>query len=436
METAMTERRIEVPVLARVEGEGALDVTIRDGRIADLKLRIFEPPRLFEQLLVGHHYSEIPDLVARICGICPVAYQMSGLHAVERLFAPDPDAWPLPWVHRMRRLFYCGEWIQSHALHIHLLAAPDFLGFASAPAMAVQYGAEVRRGLALQGLGNRIIALFGARSVHPVGARLGGFWRAPARRDADRLAAEAERAIPQAEALVRWTAGLPLPAAPQAFNCVSLRHPVEYPMMGERIVSESGLDISVDDFEAQVTEHQVPHSTALHGLLAGEPYLLGPLARVNLNHDRLHPRVTALLGDIGVELPSHDMFQSVVARAVEILQAVIEAAEILSEYAPEEPAYAEIAPRAGIARGASEAPRGLLWHRYDLDDAGLITHARIVPPTSQNQARIEADLAATLTAVGLDADDATLRQTGEMVIRNYDPCISCATHFLRLTLHR
>ena len=433
---ARRTRRIEVPLLARVEGEGALDVTIHDGQITGLQLRTFEPPRLFEQFLVGRHHSEIPDLVARICGICPVAYQMSGISAVERLFAPDADTLTAAWVRRMRRLFYCGEWIQSHALHIHLLAAPDFLGFDSAPAMAARYGDELRRGLALQALGNRIIALFGARSVHPVGARVGGFWRAPTRPEVAALAPAAQQALPAAEELVRWTAALPLPRNPQRFNCVSLRHPTEYPMLAERIVAESGLDISLDDFERHFSEHQVPHSTALHALLDGRPYLVGPLARINLNHDRLHPRVRRLLGEIGVDFPSHDMTHSIVARAVEILQALIEAADILANYEPEHPACAELAPRAGIARGVSEAPRGLLWHRYDLDDAGMIAHARIVPPTSQNQARIEADLAATLNAIGLQEDDATLRQAGERVIRNYDPCISSATHFLHLTLHR
>ncbi|MBK1617510.1 Ni/Fe hydrogenase subunit alpha [Lamprobacter modestohalophilus] len=485
--TEPSSRRIEVSVLARVEGEGGLEVSIRDDRIEHLALRIFEPPRFFEQFLVGHHYSEIPDLVARICGICPVAYQMSGVSAIERLFALDaprdpegdskkhsgaphsepetgrnsqtdkgpynpPGSRPdsqrnsvsgsqrdselAPWVRRMRRLFYCGEWIQSHALHIHLLAAPDFLGFDSAIAMAASHGDELRRGLALQAFGNRIIALLGARSVHPVGARVGGFWHAPALSDVAAVAAEAERAVPAAEALLRWTAALPLPQQPQHFNCVSLRHPLEYPMMAERIVAESGLDISVDDFEAHFSEHQVPHSTALHGLLEGEPYLVGPLARVNLNQDRLHPRVQALLTELGIDFPSHDMAQSVIARAVEILQAALEAAEILADVAPQTPAYAELAPRAGIARGVSEAPRGLLWHRYDLDADGLIQQARIVPPTSQNQARIEADLAQTLTRIGLNADADRLRQAGEQVIRNYDPCISCATHFLRLTLNR
>jgi coenzyme F420-reducing hydrogenase alpha subunit len=415
-----------------VEGEGALDLTIRDGRIEDLRLRIYEPPRLFEQFLLGRSFTELPDMVARICGICPVAYQMSAVQAVERLIRCDPG----PWVRKMRRLFYCGEWLQSHALHIHLLAAPDFLGFDSAPAMATRYPDEVRRGLRLQGLGNKLIRLFGARSVHPVGARVGGFWKAPAPAMVSDLLAAIERALPDAEALLAWTASLPLPDQQQPFTCVSLRHPQEYPMLGERIVSESGLDISVDEFEQFFQEEQVPHSTALHGRFNGQPYLVGPLARINLNLDRLDTRVRAALERSGISFPSHNMYHSIVARAAEILQVLLEAADLLAGYAsPEHPCVA-VEPVAGTGCGASEAPRGLLWHRYELDAEGIIRYARIVPPTSQNQPRIEEDLRLSLTALGLDRDEDTLRHTGETVIRNYDPCISCATHFLRLNLKR
>jgi coenzyme F420-reducing hydrogenase alpha subunit len=426
------ERKIQVPVLARVEGEGALDLCVRDGRIDELKLRIYEPPRLFEQFLVGHSYAEVPDLVPRICGICPVAYQMSAVNALEALC----EAAPGPWVRTMRRLFYCGEWLQSHALHIHLLAAPDFLGFESAIAMAGRYGDEVRRGLRLQALGNEIIRLLGARSVHPVGARVGGFWDAPDPAAADDLGSRLEAALPDAEDLVAWTVSLPLPATEQAFTCVSLRHPDEYPMNDGRILTESGLDLAVDEFEGTFKEQQVPHSTALHSRLDGQPYLVGPLARLNLNGDQLHPQARKALEQTGVRFPSHNMYHSIIARAVEIHQALLEAVAILAEYRVPDRPYLDLTPAAGSGCGASEAPRGLLWHRYDLSDTGLIDYARIVPPTSQNQGRIEEDLRLSLTAVGLDRDADTLRHTGEMVIRNYDPCISCATHFLRLNLDR
>jgi len=422
---------LRVPMLARVEGEGALEFDVRDGRIAHLALRIFEPPRLFEKLLEGRASEEVPDIVARICGICPVAYQMSAVHALERLFGTPID----PATRALRRLLYCGEWIESHALHIHLLAAPDFLGFRDAIAMAKSHPQAVARGLALQALGNDILRMLGGRSVHPVSVRVGGFSRAPDAAALEALRARVEAALPEAEALVAWTAGLPLPHEDQDFCCVALRHPDDYPMNEGRIVSSSGLDLDVESFETRFSETQVPHSTALHAALDGAPYLVGPLARLNLNADRLPRPVAAAVDRAGLRLPSRNMFDSIIARAVEILLALHEARRLLADYMAPDPA-APVTPRAGSAAWATEAPRGLLWHRYATDATGRITSARIVPPTSQNQARIEMDLSASLAALGLDRDDDALRLRAETVIRNYDPCISCATHFLKMKVAR
>jgi sulfhydrogenase subunit alpha len=422
---------LRVPVLARVEGEGALEVDIRDGRVAHVALRIFEPPRLFEKLLEGRPFAEVPDLVARICGICPVAYQMSAVHALERLFATQVDA---P-TRALRRLLYCGEWIESHALHIHLLAAPDYLGFRDALTMAKVHPQVLARGLALQALGNDILRTLGGRSVHPVSVRVGGFSRAPGDAAIVALRARVEAALPEAEALLAWTARLPLPHDEQTFTSVALRHPAEYPMNEGRIVSDRGLDLDTAEFETRFRETHIAHSTALHASLDGAPYLVGPLARLNLNADRLPPQVTAAIDRAGLRLPSRNMFHSIVARAAEILLALHEARRLLADYTAPQPAAA-VTPRAGSAAWATEAPRGMLWHRYETDVTGAITAARIVPPTSQNQARIEADLAASLTALGVDCDDDTLRLRAETVIRNYDPCISCATHFLTLKVAR
>ncbi|KIF81384.1 Ni/Fe hydrogenase subunit alpha [Noviherbaspirillum autotrophicum] len=431
----MTDKRevsIRVPVLARVEGEGALEIDIRNGSIADLKLRIFEPPRFFEKFLEGRACHEVPDMVARICGICPVAYQMSAVHALESIFGVDPG----PWVRAMRRVMYCGEWIESHCLHIHLLAAPDFLGYGSVIEMARDYPDEVRRGLALQALGNDLIRMLGARSVHPVGVRVGGFHKAP---DMEAVAALRERiraSLPDAEALLAWSAGLPMKGGDQQFACVALRHSSEYPMNDGRIVSDQGLDIGAAEYDRFFVERHVPHSTALHGLLHGRPYLVGPLARMNLNHDRLPPPVAQAMRATPVRFPSHNPYHSVVARAVEVYYALWEALRILDEYAPPEKPFAEVRPQAGVGVGCTEAPRGLLWHRYETHADGSIRAARIVPPTSQNQARIEQDLRLSLESFGLERDDDELRRIGEQVIRNYDPCISCATHFLKLDVRR
>jgi sulfhydrogenase subunit alpha len=427
----MSEREvsIHVPVLARVEGEGALHLRIRNNAIEQLKLEIYEPPRLFEQFLIGRSFEEIPDMVARICGICPVAYQMSSVNALESLFEIDPG----PWVRAMRRVLYCGEWIQSHCLHIHLLAAPDFFGYGNAMDMARDHADVIRRGLLLQTLGNDLMRMFGARSVHPVGVKVGGFHHAPRPEDVTDMVARLRAAVPQAEALVRWTAAIALPVDDQAFTCVAMRDASDYPLHEGRIVSSEGLTIGPHEYERSFTEHQVPHSTALYSHLEGHPYLVGPLARLNLNLDRLPPPVADLLSDIGIAWPSRNMFHSIIARAIEVYWAVHEAVRLLDAYEhPSEPAVA-VSPRAGVGHGCSEAPRGLLWHRYDINEHGHIVGARIVPPTSQNQARIEDNLHLSLNAYGLNHSDDELRLHCEKVIRNYDPCISCATHFLRLT---
>ena len=432
----MTEQKrtvaIHVPVLTRVEGEGALDLRIEGGAIKELRLSIFEPPRFFEKFLEGHHYSEVPDMVARICGICPVAYQVTAAQALETLFGVELG----PWARAMRRVFYCGEWIQSHSLHIHLLAAPDYFGCNSVIELAKIAPDDVRRGLRLQALGNELMELFGARSVHPVGIRVGGFHGAPSLARVEAMRGKLAAALPDAEALIRWTASIPVPQGEQAFVSVATRHPHDYAIEAGAIAACDGLLIGADAYPAHFAESHEPHSTALYSHYQGRPYLVGPLARLNLSHDRLPPRVRALLAETGVALPSRNLFHSLTARAVEVLLALNEALRLLEGYRVPDSPWVEVRPRAGVAHGCTEAPRGLLWHRYEIDADGRVLGARIVPPTSQNQARIEEDLRLSLVAFGLDQPDDALRLHCEKVIRNYDPCISCATHFLALNVER
>lgn len=431
----MTDRKninIEIPVLARVEGEGALELVIKDGQINKLNLRIFEPPRFFEKLLQGRPYTDVLDIVARICGICPVAYQMSAVHALENIFDIEPG----PWVQDMRRLMYCGEWIESHALHIHMLAAPDFLGFDNVIALADKYPAEVTRGLNLQALGNRLLCLLGGRSVHPVGACVGGFYSAPPVSEVKELLTEFEQALPNAKALVNWVSAFDFPDDQQDFTCVALRHANEYPMNEGDIVSSEGMQIPIADYQKHFAETHVPHSTALHAHLNGQPYLVGPLARLNLNQDRLPDELHQLIKQTNISFPSNNMFHSIVARALEIVFAITEAVRIMRAYSLPQSSRLNVTPKAGVGYGCTEAPRGILWHRYELDGTGHVKQAVIVPPTSQNQARIEQDLETSLKAFGLDQGDDALRKRSETVIRNYDPCISCSTHFIKMKVDR
>jgi sulfhydrogenase subunit alpha len=432
MTESVRSMSIHVPVLARVEGEGALDLRIDNGDIAELRLRIFEPPRFFEKFLEGHHYTEIPDMVARICGICPVAYQVTAAQALEKLFGVKLSR----WARDMRRVFYCGEWIQSHSLHIHLLAAPDFFGCNSAIELARVDPEAVRRGLRIQALGNELMDLFGARSVHPVGIRVGGFHAAPSLARIKETRERLRAALPEAEAMIRWAARIQLPPDDQAFISVALRHPADYAIESGAIAASDGLLIEAESYDAHFAEQHETHSTALFSTYRQQPYLVGPLARLNLNHDLLPDGIKALLVETGFTLPSRNIFHSLLARAVEILLALQEASRLLDDYSIPDSPWVPVTPRAGVATGCTEAPRGLLWHRYEMDADGRVINARIVPPTSQNQGRIEEDLRLSLMNFGLDQPDDALRLHCEKVIRNYDPCISCATHFLRMRVER
>jgi coenzyme F420-reducing hydrogenase alpha subunit len=430
-EQAKSTRTISVGTIARVEGEGSLRVTVQDGAVRDVELKIFEPPRFFEAFLQGRHYAEVPDIVARICGICPVAYQMSAVHAIERIFGLRVEG-PL---RDLRRLLYCGEWIESHALHIFMLHAPDFLGYESGLAMAKDHAALVSRGLRIKKAGNAIMTLLGGRSVHPVSIKVGGFSRVPLRRELEALKDELLWARDASAETVRWVAAFDYTEFAPHYTCVALRHPDEYPFNEGQIVADNGLDIPVEDFERHFTEHQVSYSTALQCTLRGAPYLVGPLARMNLNHDRLPSTVRQVLADTGLSLPLRNPFHGIVARSVEMLYALEESMRLIDGYeSPPSPSL-PVTVRSGTGTACTEAPRGILYHRYRVDDEGIVREAKIVPPTSQNQGRIEQDLRLFLPRV-LDRSNEEASLACERVIRCYDPCISCATHFLKLEINR
>jgi sulfhydrogenase subunit alpha len=423
---------VGVSGLSRVEGEGSLRVEVRDGLVTDVALEIFEPPRYFEALLVGRHFTEAPDITARICGICPVAYQLSACAAME-------DACGVTVGRRvaaLRRLLYCGEWIQSHALHVYLLHAPDFLGCPDAVALAERDRGAIERGLDLKRTGNLVMETVGGRAVHPVNVRVGGFYRAPEPGAIAALAEPLRRARDAALATVGWVAGFQAPDVAGDYRFVALRDPGRYPIEGGTPASSDGLAASTAAFADLVVEEQVARSTALHARLRGRgAYLTGPLARYALNRAVLPPLARRASEEAGLGPVCHNPFRSIVVRAVELVAACEEALSLVEAYEPPVPPAAPVAPAAGTGTGATEAPRGLLFHRYELDARGTIRSARIVPPTSQNQLTIEADLRRVAQGA-LDLDDEALRLRCEQAVRNHDPCISCAAHFLDVEVVR
>ncbi len=427
-----SKRIIKVDYLARVEGEGAMYVSVKDNMVADVRFKIFEPPRFFEALLRGRSFTEAPDITARICGICPVAYQMSAVHAMEDACGVKVEG-PL---RMLRRLLYCGEWIQSHALHVYMLHAPDFLGYESVIDMARDHQEAVETGLRLKKAGNELMTILGGRAIHPINVRVGGFYRVPTKGDLEPLAERLKVAREDALKTIRWVAAFPFPDFQRAYEFVALRHPDEYPFNEGRLVSSGRLDIVAREYDHHFVEEQVSHSSALHSAIKERgAYLVGPLARYNLNFDRLSPLAQEAAREAGLGPVCNNPFQSIVVRSVEILYACDEALRIIESYEmPDRPAV-EVQPRAGKGYGITEAPRGILYHRYTIDSNGTILDAKIVPPTSQNQRTIEDDLR-NIVQQHLDLPDDRLGRQCEQAIRNYDPCISCATHFLKLHIER
>lgn len=433
MNTQNGPRTIKVDALARVEGEGALSVKIKNGQVTDVKFRIFEPPRFFEALLQGRPYTDAPDVTSRICGICPIAYLMGASLAMEDALgvAVSDD------IRRARRLLYCGEWIQSHVLHTSMLHAPDFLGFQDSIQWAKAQPGVVEKALSVKKMGNHIMEAVGGRAVHPVNTRVGGFYKAPDKARVRGMVDDLKRALDDSLTLLKLFAGFDIPDFEDDYTFVALHHDDEYAIDRGRLLSNRGMDIPVSAFDDHFAETHVAHSNALHGAQKHrpEPYLVGPLARYALNYDQLSPLARQAATDAGLGRVVLNPFKSILVRGVETVYALEEAIKLASAYEPFDPPAAPIVARAGRGFGCTEAPRGICHHSYSLDDDGRITAASIVPPTSQNQPRIEADLKGVVQK-NLHLPDEELKWRCEQAIRNYDPCISCATHFLDLTVER
>lgn len=430
---APKERTIKVGALSRVEGEGGLHVIVENGQVQSVKLSIYEPPRFFEAFLRGRPLEDVPDLTARICGICPVAYQMTCVHALENALGVSIS----PEIRRLRRLLYCGEWIESHGVHIHLLHIPDFFDCASSLELASKFPNEVSRGLRMKKIGNHLLEVLGGRAVHPVNVAVGGFYRVPTKAELGQLLDELQWGLNAAIEAANWVASFDFPEFEQMYEMVALQHDLEYPMNEGRIASTQGLSIAVNQFETHFSECQVPHSTALHAVRIPQQtaYHVGPLARMNLNREQLSPSAFQLSNNLGIRWPCFNPYRSIVARALETVHAFEEAIEIIRNYRPF--ALGRIPYQAKESEGmaATEAPRGIMFHRYRIDAEGNITFAKIVPPTSQNQRQIENDLTALLPSL-LDQSDAAVGLACEKLIRSYDPCISCSTHFLKVKVDR
>ncbi|MEI7556206.1 Ni/Fe hydrogenase subunit alpha [Candidatus Chlorohelix sp.] len=421
-------RTIKVENIARIEGEGKLLIKVRHSEVEAVHLDIFEPPRFFEAFLKGRHYKEVPDMVSRICGICPVAHQMSSIHALEQILGVTID----PQVRALRRVLYLGEWLESHALHVHMLHAPDFVGTTDVIQMTKTYPEEVQRGIKLKKLGHEIMTVLGGRAVHPINVRVGGFYKSPKKADLADLIERLKWGKEAALDTIRWVSTLPFPEYEQEYEFVSLQHPDEYPVNEGRLISSQGLDIPMSAYEEHFVEEQVANSNALHSRVKERgAYLVGPLARFNLNFDKLAPIAQQAAQEAGLNGTCNNPFKSIIVRSIEALHICDESLRLLENYEEPDKSAVDTEPRAGKGYSCTEAPRGLLYHYYELDEQGLVKSAQIIPPTAQNQNKIEEDLF-RFVSENLEMPKSQMTAKCEQTIRNYDPCLSCATHFLKL----
>jgi len=433
----MTKKTIKVDYLARVEGEGALFIEIEGNRAKNVQLKIFEPPRFFEGFLQGRDFSEVPDITARICGICPVAYQMSSVHAMESILGIQMEG----ALRELRRLLYCGEWIESHGLHLFMLHAPDFLGYPDAIAMAKDHKNLVETALFVKKIGNQIVSTLGGREIHPINVKVGGFYRVPERSEFQNLLENLKKARDAFPAIMQEVKNFEFPDFERDYEFVSLSHEDEYPLNEGTIVSSKGLSIAANQFNDFFEEEHVPYTNALHCVKKDgkTPYFVGPLARYSMHFDKLPKEVQTFAFGLSLKKTCNNPFKSLLVRGVEIYFALVEAIRVIENYNKPAHAFIETKIKAGKGSWATEAPRGLLFHEYEIDESGKILKAQIIPPTSQNQKTIERDLYEYIPFYSKSEDmndDERLTLRCEQSIRNYDPCISCATHFLKMDIKR
>lgn len=419
----MSSRKIEIGYVARVEGEAGLKIKVSVGQITELVLDVWEPPRFFEGFLVGRKYYEVPDLVARICGICPVSHMLTALKALEKALGINPSQ----QTRSLRRLMALSQILASHLVHLYMLALPDYLGYESVVGMMPDYGQEIGRLLKMKTVANDLTRAIGGRALHPVTTVVNGFTRLPSIGELRRLAEALKGIKEDALETVRLFANLPYPDLQSRSEYVALRNPERYAFTEGSVVSSEGLDIAEGEYEDYFQEEQVPYTMAKRSVVKGRgAFRVGALARVNLNFHQLSEGAREAAREVGFEPPSHNPFHNNLAQALEVLHCVDECVSIIEGLDLKEERRA-FAVRAGEGGAITEAPRGLLYHKYRLNDKGVVEKANIVTPTAHTVFNMEKDLRELAPSLlDLSEKEAILRC--EELIRSYDPCFSCSVH--------
>jgi sulfhydrogenase subunit alpha len=428
-------RTIVVEELARVEGHGGITVEMAADRVQSVHFDVFEGPRVLEALLHGRHYADVAPTISRICAICSAAHFVTSLKATEAAFAVEVS----PQTTLLRELLFRGENIESHALHIFLLAAPDYLGYPSSIAMAADYPDIVRLGLRLKQLGNSIEEVIGGRAIHPVNPILGGFGKLPSIAQLIDLRNRVSDAIDKIPVIADFLAGLPrFDGCDAETTFAALAPQVEFGYSRPAdVVFAAGNErrrFAPRDYRAFTNEKSVLHSFAKHSTNDGNPYMVGALARLTINRHQVSGRAADVMSRIDLSLPSTDPLDNNKAQAVELVMDLEWCRHVLEEFIdsgmdPE--ASVPVVPRAGTGTAITEAPRGLLIHSYSYNEDFRVARADVITPTAINAASIERHFSAGVDQ-SPDKTDIALKRKLEMIARAYDPCISCSVHLVHL----
>jgi sulfhydrogenase subunit alpha len=425
-------KSIVINRVCRVEGHGGIVVNIEDGKVVDVKMNIFEGPRFLESLVVGKTYDQVAPILMRICAICSATHTVASLMAVENAFEIEVSR----QTRLLRELLVQGGNIESHALHLFCLVIPDLLHHPSAVTLAADYPREVKMGLELKKLGNTIQETIGGRAIHPVNAVVGGFGKLPAEEQLLDLKEQLEKGLEQGLATFRIVSSLDVPdlcASPNVYAALS-NGESGYSLFGDKVILSTGDTKRINAYKDICCEMVVPYSHAKHSRFNNDPFMVGALARIALNGKKLSGQAREAQEKLSLDWFSGNPFHNNVAQAIELIYSIEKAIEIIDELLTtglkrEKPVEITTGPGAGT--GAVEAPRGTLYHSYRFDQAGRLAEADIITPTAQNLANMEKDLRVCVES-SIHESNESIASKLEMVVRAYDPCISCAVHLLEV----
>ncbi len=431
--------KVNVEYLTRVEGHGNIVVNVKDGKLEECRLDIIESPRFFEGMLRGRSIFEAQHITSRICGICACGHTLASIQAAEDALGFIPSEQTI----KLRKLLLHLENLDSHILHIYLLVAPDILGEKSFVPLIQTHNAVVRRALRMKKACNDACDILVGRHVHPISCIVGGFTKLPREKDLDRMLEILNGLRPDMEATIELAKTFTFPQFSRETEYVGLVNDYdEFPMLSGEIGSTDGLSLNKKDYRKLTNEFVVSHSSAKFTKASRQSYAVGALARFNLNSDKLHPQAKALAKVLGMKPIVTNPYLNTVAQLIECIHSLEESVEILDGLKSKGVDYSQeivvglnekgtIPVKAGNGVGAVEVPRGILFHNYEIDNKGKILNANCIIPTGQNLNNIELDMAALVPQI-LDKSQEEITLLMEMLVRAYDPCISCSAHFLNV----